>query len=250
MPAVIPVVVGAVASAVGASTVVAVALGAVAGALVAAAQGESILKGALLGGLGGFAGASLASMAGLGAAAGESTALGASVSEAGTALTADSTAILDSSSALAAKAANGLGSAGQALVGAAPAGQALVGGAAAEVAAAGTGLSGVTGNSGLFMQTADAALGLGSNTGAGAATGLIGKITEKVPKETGLLSQAASWAENNPALAYGGAQVLGSGLSGMATASTEADRLAAKKEADAEVRKNSAYVKVPKTVWA
>jgi hypothetical protein len=90
----------------------------------------------------------------------------------------------------------------------------------------------------------------GTGAGAGAGTGLTAAETAAAPADTGLLSQAASWAKENPALVYGGTQVLGSGLSGMATASTEADKLAAQEDRDAEIRRNSAYVKVPKTVWA
>jgi len=251
MPAIIPIVAGAVATAMEATIIVAAAVGAVAGAVVAAGQGESILKGALMGGIGGLAGGAMATAAGFGAAAETASAGLASGAEA---LTGSSTAMLGESAAI------GNAAAGYAAPMAAEAGASVAATGAAEAAGAGlsgTGLSSVSsGTGGLFDAAVKSTLGgdygLGAST-AGANSGILPAAqatTSQAAADTGLLGKAANWAKDNPTLAMGAMQILGSGMTGMSAASTAEDAAQAKLENDELIRKNSAFVKLPKTVWS
>jgi hypothetical protein len=69
------------------------------------------------------------------------------------------------------------------------------------------------------------------------------------PPSNGLLDSFQTWAKDNPTLAMGAVQTVGSGLSGMASASSAADQIAYKQAQDDLRRRNSAYAKVPTTTW-
>lgn len=255
MPPVIPFIAGAVTTAMGLSITTAVIVGAVAGAAVAAFTGGNILMGALMGGLGGAGGFALANAAGFGAAAATPATTGAA-GAATDAAAAGSSVMADAGGTAAGAASN---AATAALPSTAATGTQLLEapGFAAELPVGGpSGLGDIVGSYG----------GGGLLDNPGAVTGIFDKAPtelvnlantsgvagEATKSGSGLLegwNNVQSWIEENPELANGAVQSIGTGLESMNERDMAEQELIYKQELDDERRRNASFSKVPTTVW-